>query len=795
MKQLIILLTCFVSVLASNAIFAQDATISGYIREAETGEEIIGAHVVNALKKGQGTASNLYGFYSLTLPQGKYTLEFSYAGYTNQTFEVDLTKNQKLDVELSTGELLTEVVVTAENSDADRNISRAEMGVIELSSESIKELPSLLGEPDVLKAFQLLPGVLSATEGNSGFYVRGGGQDQNLVLLDEAVVYNSGHVLGFFSVFNSDAIKNTTLVKGGMPANYGGRLSSVVDIRMKEGNNKYHSIEGGIGAVASRVTIQGPLKKEQSSFILSARRTYAYDLARPFLKGTDFEGTNYFFYDFNAKVNHKISDQDRIFLSGYFGRDLIRFESKFRDAFFGVNYGNLTGTLRWTHQFSGKLFLNTSLIYNGYDYRFEGRSSGTETNLDSGVSDWNVKMDLDYSHNSQHNLKFGANFTRHKLTPNFANIFTTSTQSSEQNELLTSGTPRFGNEFALYALDNIRINDDVSLNVGLRASFYSLVGPFTSLLTGEEHLQGSVPNATYAGLEPRIISRFRLTPESSFKASFAITNQFVHLAQNSANSLPLDIWVASTDQIKPQRGMQFAVGYFRNFDDNKYEFSAEGYFRNFRNQIDYGENYVNDPTANVESQFVFGAGNAYGVELFMRKRKGDFNGWVSYTLSQSLRFFKDINEGRAYPAVHNRPHDFSVVMNYRLNPRWEVSGIFVYTSGATYTPLRSIFFVESSANYIFGNRNSSRLNPYHRLDFSATLTPKPEYDGNFKSSWTFSIYNLYDRRNPLFIYYTPATDDDGSFRVSTRGVSLFPIIPSVTWNFKWRGKQDPKPGQ
>lgn len=782
------LLGCIFFCCKSN-LFAQTATISGYITEAETGETIIGANVYNQSDVTQGTSTNVYGFYSLTLPLGQYQIVFSSLGFTNQIIELDLKQDKQLNLELSSGELLTEVVVTAE--EADRNISSTEMGLVELTTESIKQLPVLLGETDVLKAIQLLPGVSSATEGNTGFFVRGGGQDQNLVLLDEAVVYNSGHVLGFFSVFNSDAIKNTKVIKGGMPANYGGRLSSVVDIQMKEGNKKEYAVEGGIGLVASRVTAQGPITKDStSSFILSARRTYAYDLAQPFLDGSDFDGTNYYFYDFNAKVNYKISDKDWVYLSGYFGRDVIAFGSAFRDASLGVDYGNLTGTFRWNHVFTPQLFANTSIIYNGYDYGFINRTGGTETTLDSGVSDWNVKFDLDYlPPNPRHKLKFGLNYIRHKLTPNFVSIFTVLPNSDERNELSSTGSPRFGNEFAIYALDDFRLSEEITLNVGLRASLYNLAGPFTSLLTGEETLQGSVPNSQYATLEPRLAARFKINSESSFKASFARTAQYVHLASNAANSLPLDIWVLSTDRIKPQIGWQFAAGYFQNFEDNAYEFSAEAYFRGFQNQIDYGENYVNDPTSSIESQFVFGAGNAYGLELFLRKRKGKLNGWASYTLSQSLRFFPEINNGRAYPAIHNRPHDLSVVLNYRLNPRWEVSGIFVYTSGPTYTPLESLFFIESNVNYIFGARNSTRLAPYHRMDFSATLTPRPEVESNFTSSWTFAVYNLYDRRNPLFIYYAPNTTDTGNLEVDTRGVTLFPIIPSITWNFKWKPKK------
>jgi len=765
-------------------------TISGYITNATDGETLVGVNIYNKSDISQVTNSNDYGFYSLTLPSGNYTLVYSYIGFERQEIQVELKNNQQLNVELTDGVVLGEVIV--EEEAANRNISSFEIGVQKLPTDKIKELPALLGEIDVLKTLQLLPGVAAATDGNSGFYVRGGGADQNLVLLDEAVVYNSGHILGFFSVFNADAIKDVTIYKGGMPANYGGRLSSVVDLQMKEGNKKNYTAEGGIGLVSSRLTLQGPIQKNKSSFIVSGRRTYIYDIAKPFLKGSDFEGTNYFFYDLNLKMNYAVSKLDKIFISGYFGRDFLNFASKFRDANFGVDYGNLTSTVRWNRQVTPKLFMNTSLIYNSYDYMFAGKEFGIKADISSGVSDWNLKVDFDYHITPRnipllievpHEIKFGLNVTRHKLTPNFTRVVPTDNTGSA---LFDRTEPRFSNEYAIFALDKFRINEKIGVDVGLRFSGYTFFGPYTSKVTNTTYKKNQIIKS-YFGLEPRIIGQYLIDEENAVKASFTMTNQYVHMVTNTASSLPLDIWVPTTDFVKPQRGWQGSVGYFRNFKDNQYEMSVETYFRRFQQQIDYAEDYVNDPTDDLEDQFVFGSGKAYGLELFLRKAKGKLNGWISYTTARTERLFPDINEGLAYPASHDRPHDISVVMNYNMNPRWKISGIFVYSSGTTFTPVTSIYLVEQNINYLFGDRNSARVAPYHRLDFSATLIPEQIADKPFTYSWTFSIYNLYDRRNPLFSYYSPETDDaTGKVHVVARKVSFFPVIPSVTWNFKWK---------
>ncbi len=756
-------------------------TISGYITDAASGETLIGANIYVADNPEKGTVSNVYGFYSLTLPEGDYNLIISYLGFSNQTIPLSLSAKKTLDIAMNEGVALEEVVVVGQQE--DKNVQDTKMGTLEVSTDQIKKLPALLGEVDVLKAIQLLPGVLSAGEGSSGFYVRGGGPDQNLVLLDEATVYNSGHLLGFFSVFNPDAIKNTTLIKGGMPANYGSRLSSVVDIQMKEGNKQRYEVDGGVGIVASRLTVQGPIAKNQSSFILSGRRTYALDLAQPIINNTNFAGTNYYFYDLNTKVNYRISDRDRIFLSGYFGRDVLKYRSSVRDFFFNLPYGNSTATLRWNHLFNDKLFFNLSAVYNDYDFGFEGGQADFSVDVASGVRDANLKFDFDFFPNPKHSVKFGAHYTYHKLTPNIANA--TNGEETFSNNL----EPKYAHETGSYVLDDWKISSRLSINYGVRFSTFTQLGPYVSPFDGAIYTKNE-PVTTYTGFEPRLSGRYKLGAAASLKAGITVTNQYIHLVSNSTSTLPADIWVPSTEKIKPQRGIQYALGYFQNFQDNTYETSVEIYYKDLDNQIDYRENYVNNAADDLEDEFVFGQGEAYGAEFFINKRKGALTGWIGYTLSKTERQFPDINDGNPFPAVYDRRHDISVVANYQLAPKWEVGGAFVYGTGQAYTPLQSLYFIEQNLVQEYGVRNSARIQPYHRLDLSATFTNRPDTkDKRFHSSWVFSVYNIYNRRNPFFIYYDLSTDTAaGTAQAKAVRVSLFPVIPSITWNFSWKGK-------
>lgn len=764
---------------AFSAAAQEKYVLSGYVKDAATGETLIGAAVAVADSAGLGTVTNAYGFYSLELPAGTHRLRFSYVGYAGQQTTVTLNEASRLNIELAEESVeLQEVVVKARPDDA--NVKSTEMGTVGLQMDNVKKLPALMGEVDVLKTIQLLPGVLSAGEGNAGFYVRGGGPDQNLVLLDEAVVYNPGHLLGFFSVFNADAIKNTTLIKGGMPAQYGGRLSSVVDIQMKEGNDREYAMEGGIGLVASRVTFEGPIVEERSSFIVSARRTYALDLAQPFLNNTSFAGTNYYFYDLNAKANYRFSDEDRLYFSTYFGRDVLQFRSNARDFNFDMPYGNATATLRWNHLFSDKLFMNVSAIYNDYDFGFSGGQGDFRIGLESGVRDWNGKVDFEYFPNPKHHLRFGANYTYHRLTPSLA------TATNGEEVFGNEGEIRYAHESAVYLADEMKIGSGIRLNAGLRVSAFTQLGPYTSKQDSTEYAAGE-PVKTYIGVEPRLAATFYLNAVSSLKAGVTVANQYLHLVSNSTSTLPTDIWMPSSEIIKPQIGVQYALGYFRNFEDNRYEASVEIYYRDLYNQIDFRENYVDDVANDLEEEFVFGQGRAYGLELFLQKKKGRFTGWIGYTLSRTERIFPDINNGNPYPAIYDRRHDLSVVANYTLSKKWEFGGAFIFGTGNAYTPVQRLYFIDQFPVQEYGPRNSARLQDYHRVDFSATYTPKPDSKARFRSSWNFSVYNAYSRQNPFFIYYDFESDPNaGTAAARAYQVSLFPVIPSVTWNFSWR---------
>lgn len=753
-------------------------TLSGFIKDADTGETLIGANLYNKDNTTQGAVSNDYGFYSLSIPKGEYQIVVSYLGYAEQLFDININENKDLDIALSEGITFKEVVVLAE--DAGKNVESTDMGKVEIGMDQARKLPALLGEIDILKTLQLLPGVLSAGEGNSGFYVRGGGPDQNLVLLDEAIVYNSGHLLGFFSVFNADAIKNTTLIKGSMPANYGGRLSSVVDIQMKEGNDKDFVVEGGIGLLASRLTLQGPIQKEKSSFIISARRTYVFDLAQPWIKTTNIAGTNYYFYDLNTKINYRFSKKDRLYFSGYFGRDVLKYNSELRGFKFSLPYGNATATVRWNHLFNSRLFLNVSAIYNDYDFTFSGSQDQFSFHLFSGVRDWNIKADFDYFPSVKHKIKFGFNVIYHKLTPNVVSAI------SDDVEFSNDFKPKYAQSSSIYILDDHKINDRLTLHYGLRATAFSQLGPFTSP-DSIETFKRFEPVKTYWGLEPRLSAKYSISSTKSFKAGIAVTNQYIHLVSNSTSTLPADVWVPSTKYVKPQIGIQYALGYFQNFANNDYETSIEVYYKQLKNQIDYQESYVADVTVDVESQFVFGKGWSYGLELFIKKKHGRLNGWIGYTLAKTERSFDDINEGKTFPATYDRRHDASLVLNYKINKKWDFGTVFVYGTGNSYTPIESLYFVEQKFNTNYGVRNSARIEPYHRVDLSFTLTPKPDSKKKFTSNWVFSVYNIYNRRNPFFIYTNYYTDlEKGEAEAKAYKVSLFPVIPSVTWNFKWK---------
>lgn len=765
----------FLFTLIAFSLSSQTYTISGYIKDIENGETLIGANVYLKTKPETGTATNNYGFYSLTLPKGQYLLVFSYLGFQDQEKQIDLNGNIKLDINLSAGVVLKELVVE-ENSSIDQ-VQNTSMGRVEMKTEDIKKLPALLGEVDVLKALQLLPGVSASDEGSAGFYVRGGGADQNLLLLDEAPVYNSGHLLGFFSVFNSDAIKNTTLIKGNMPAFYGGRLSSVIDIQMKEGNDKHFAAEGGIGLIASRLTVQGPVVKEKSSFIISGRRTYALDIAQPAIKKSEFAGTNYYFYDLNAKFNHRFSNKDRIYFSGYFGRDILKYKSNERGFSLNMPYGNNTATFRWNHLINDKLFMNVTGLYNGYDFSLTGEQDIFSFKIFNGVRDVQAKLDFDYYPSPNHFIRFGANIIHHRFTPNVIN------GRSGEVQFTNDYQPKYGIESAIYVQDELKLSRTLTVNAGLRISKFNQTGPYKS---GAKVYSDFETITSFAALEPRLLSTLLLTPSTSIKFGYSKNAQYSHLVSNSASTLPTDVWVPSSTMVNPQIGHQWALGYFRSLNSGSWNFSAEGFYKILLNQIDYKESYTNNQNIEIEDAFVFGKGAAYGAELFIQKNKGKLTGWFGYTYLRTWRKYELIENGRRYPASFEKPHDLELITNYDFSKKWSLSTTMVYSTGRPFTPLRSVYFYDNELVTRYANRNSSRYPDYHRIDINANYTPRPNSTKKFKSTWAFSVYNVYNRKNPFFINYDFDADlASGKVKASAYKVSLFPIIPSITWNFKW----------
>jgi hypothetical protein len=776
-----IIICCFIALPGSTQ---SRYTINGYVRDSVSGETIIGAAIsVNGQSKGVN--SNQYGFYSLTLDSGAYIITASHISYLPGIVAISLTSNQSFNFDLlSKTAANSEVIVYSKKRDA--NVKNAQMGRMDLSISQIRNVPAFMGEVDLLKVIQLLPGVRNAGEGNAGFYVRGGGPDQNLILLDDAVVYNTGHLFGFFSIFNSDAIKNVSMIKGGMPAQYGGRLSSVLDVSMKDGNINKYQVEGGIGLIASRFSIQGPIKKNKASFIVSARRTYVDALAKPFIKKTsNFYGSGYYFYDANAKINYRFSEKDRLYLSGYFGRDVFDFRNVKLSFRTNIPWGNSTATLRWNHVFNRRLFANTTLLYNDYKFKFSAAQDNLEIGLSSGIRDFSLKTDMDYYPLPNHKLKFGGLVTYHKFIPNVVSGRQDSIIFAPNNE-----TSKYAAETAIYLQDDWEIGEKFKINYGLRWSTFTQVGPYTryerdangnkldsTVYTGLE------PVKTYGGLEPRLTIRYSIDDATSIKASATRTMQYIHLVSNSGSTLPTDLWVPSTYIVKPQISWLYAAGLFKNFKDNTYETSLEVYYKDLRNQIEYVEGYtpsLKDP----ELDFTFGKGWSYGAEILLNKVKGKFTGWFGYTLSWTWRKFAALNEGQVYPAKYDRRHDLSIVGNLQVNNKWKFGAVFTYGTGNAITLPERFYIINGTLTQEYSRLNQYRMKAYHRADLSATYTPVPKHNHKVKSSWVFSIYNLYSRLNPYFIYF----DQDGSvangtLKVQARQVSLFPILPAVTWNF------------
>lgn len=785
--QAVILLLMGYGSFAQNPVDKADrVTLNGYVKDSLSGESIIGATVAVS---GQSKAvmSNQYGFYSITLAKGTYSINVSHISYLGKPFTINLDSNQSLNIDLfSKAAAIDEVVVYSKRRDG--NVKNAQMGKVDLSMNQIKNIPAFMGEVDLLKAIQLLPGVRNAGEGNAGFYVRGGGPDQNLIMLDDAVVYNTGHLFGFFSIFNSDAIKNVSLIKGGMPAQYGGRLSSVVDVSMKDGNINKLQMDGGIGLIASRFSIQGPIKKDKASFILSARRTYIDALIKPAIKKTSsFYGSGYYFYDVNAKINYRFSEKDRLYLSGYFGRDVFDFNNAKRSFKTNIPWGNATGTLRWNHVFNRRLFANTTLVYNDYKFKFSAQQESFEIGLSSGIRDVTLKSDFDYYPLPNHKLKFGGLVTYHKFVPNVVSGRQDSIIFTPNNE-----GNKFATEAAIYIQDDWEIGEKWKMNYGIRYSSFTQIGPYNLYKRDADgnKLDSTIyksfqPVKTYGGLEPRVTLRYAIDDETSLKAAVTRNLQYIHLVSNAGTTLPTDLWVPSTYIVKPQISWLYAAGLFKNFNNNTYETSLEVYYKDMQNQVEYKEGYT-PSLADPEEEFVFGKGWSYGAEMLVNKLKGRLTGWVGYTLSWTWRKFPQLNNGERYPVKYDRRHDLSVVSNYELNKKWKFGAVFVYGTGNAITLPERFYVINGVLTQEYSKLNQYRMKAYHRLDLSATLTPTAKKKKKVSSYWVFSLYNAYSRLNPYFIYFDQTgTPINGDVKVEARQVSLFPVLPAVTWNFKF----------
>ena len=765
MKYLHILFFLLSSIVLSQNYY----TISGYIEDASSGESLIGVNVYSK-SLSVGTTTNNFGFYSLTVPEGEFDINFSFIGYSDYTKNLSI----KTDLELNTrlvlsSEIIKEVILTDQIS----NVEQTQTSVISVPVIQIKSMPALLGEIDVLKSIQLLPGVQSGSEGSSGFYVRGGGPDQNLILLDGVPVYNASHLFGFFSVFNIDAIKNVKLTKGGFPARFGGRLSSVLEIDMKEGNMKEFKGEGSIGLISSKLALEGPIVKDKASFMISGRRTYADLLLNLFQPSPDATG-GYYFYDLNAKLNYKISNRDRIYLSGYFGDDIfgLNFNESGDDEFiFGLGWGNKTTAFRWNHVFNNKLFSNTTLTYSRYSFDIDQGFSSSDSNFEfsyiSGLRDFGAKIDFEYSLNPNHSFKFGYSHTYHDFFPGELSL-DFNYDETDIDTVFQFSDDLQAHDLFLYVEDEIKVNERLKMNLGTHLALFS------------------IKDSTYLKLQPRFSARYLINEKWSLKASYAEMQQNLHLLTNSSVGLPTDIWVPATDSVKPQQSKQFALSINTNFLDGILEASIEGYYKKMDDLVSYKEGSSFWDAQSWESSVETGGeGKSYGLELFFQKKKGKTTGWIGYTLSWTYRRFNNINFGDWYSYKYDRRHDISIVLSHKFSDKIDIGATWVYGTGNAITFPQATYWSYPSGpqgQYIqtldyYGERNSTRMNPYHRFDLGVNFHKQKK---NYERTISLSIYNLYNRKNPFFVYLDEEPD-----QTVARQVSLFPIIPTLTYNIRF----------
>jgi len=779
LNNLIILL--FISAIPMSA---QKYALSGYMKDKSNGEGLIGATAyIQELKTG--VVTNSYGFYSLSVPKGKYNVVFSYMGFQSQTQTIDFSKSQHLNVMMDVEvQEINEVVVEGEKK--NRNVESIEMSMEKLPVKMIQKLPSFMGEVDIIKSIELLPGIQNGGEGSSALYVRGGGPDENLMMLDESPVYNASHLLGFFSVFNSDAIKDLQVYKGGIPAEYGGKASSVIDIRMKDGNTQGFHSQGGIGSISSRLTLEGPIIKDKWSYILSGRRTYA-DVLGKMVGIEELQDNKLYFYDLNGKTNVQLGEKDRLYVSAYTGDDYF----SMGDAFY-MRWGNVTGTLRWSHIFGDKLFANTSLIYSKYNYNLGTLSDDANPfKWTSMIRDYNFKEDITWFLNPQNKINIGINAIYHHFEP---------------GKLDTTGVSSFNNihltnynaiENSIYISNEQKIGDYLTLKYGLRYSMFQQMGkgklreyrnpekPVKDDLIGvKSYEQGELIGPYYGNFEPRIGIKLSVGENSSIKASYNRMVQNVHLISNTNSPTPIDIWLPSNKYIKPLIADQYAIGYFRNFNNNVIETSIEAYYKDMQNVIDYkdgAELYLNE---NIETELLRGNGYSYGLEMLAKKQQGRFTGWLSYTLARTMKKVPGINNDKEYPSSYDRTHDISLVLSYQLSKNWTVSTNWVYATGnaTTYPAAKAKF--QGNTNLYYPERNGYRIPDYHRLDLSFNYDFKKNDLKKFKQSLNISIYNVYCRRNAYSVTFKENEDNPNATDAVRLSIVGF-MIPSVTYNFNF----------
>ncbi len=764
--------------------FAQKATLSGYIKDASTGEELIGASIyIEELKTGNVT--NVYGFYSLTIPEGTYNITASFLGYQPEKRQIELTTSHMIHFDLSpSSNDIEDVLVEGERKDV--NITAVEMSVVKMSAARIAKIPTLMGEADIIKSIQLLPGIQSAGEGSSGFHVRGGGVDQNLILLDDATVYNSSHLFGFFSVFNPDAVKDIQIYKGAIPLKYGGRLSSLLDIRMKEGSQKKFQANGGIGAVSSRLTLEGPIIKDKMAFVVSGRRTY-FDLAFPYLPQEALKDAAIYFYDLNAKVNYKINDKNRVYMSAYLGDDIMKFNKDFK-----TYYGNKTFTTRFNHLFSDKLFSNFTFIYTDFTYGLGVPEGKQAFDWKSNIIDNSFRNDYTWYLGLKHKIEFGGQAIYHSFKPGSIKALG---EDSIIQDFEMPGS--FAMEYALYTEHEYKITDNISVRYGLRWSAFQNVGKSTFyefdrsdpkgyLVTDTVKYTGGVIN-TYSGFEPRANIRWKLNGKSSIKASYARTIQYMHLATNTSAPTPYDFWFPSSPNTKPQSAHQGAIGYFHNLLNNQLETSAEIYYKQMYDVIDFKDHASTMLNPYMEGEIRAGGANAYGLELMIKKQTGKLTGWISYTYSVAKRDIPEINNGEIYPASYDHPNDLSIVVSYEILPRLNASANWIYTTGSPRTMPTGRYMYGNTVLPVYSARNGVRIPDYHRGDISITYDFRKERKNGkpkrFQSSLNFSIYNVYNRHNTYSINFVD--DDDNPGQKIAEKTYLFPILPTLTYNFKF----------